>query len=174
MGFISKVVAVFLLCASFVMGACYFYSDSYQKADYSLVVKNLDYSNYSLENTRGRVVVMNVWATWCPPCIEEMPSFQRLYDKFKDDKDFVFLFVAVDDTRDRILAFMKEGDYDFPVYLGDKFPDVYDSEGIPVTFIISKDGKIVKKDEGGPDVWDRDEIVVLLKNLSKSVRYVHY
>ena len=118
----------------------------------------------SLDNFRGKVVLFNIWATWCEPCLEEMPSMQRLYDELDDD-DFEILAVSIDAPLGQSDDFGRAGgDLDvFAKELGLTFRILHDpsgeiqrtyqTTGVPETFLIGKDGVIYKKVAGGTR-WD--------------------
>jgi len=109
---------------------------------------SVDGKEISLSDFKGKVVFLNFWATWCPPCRREIPSFIELVEKYKDD-DFVVLGVAVDprefENTDKVKPFIKQ--------MGINYPIVYDTKGIsqmyggirsiPTTFVINRDGKVV-------------------------------
>ena len=94
-----------------------------------------------LSGFKGKVVFINNWASWCPPCIAEMPSIQELKNKLKVE-DIVFVMVSFDENHDKAMAFMKKKGYDFDIYYpGNKYP--YSTESIPTTFVLDKSGKVV-------------------------------
>ena len=118
----------------------------------------------SVADYAGRVVLLNVWATWCPPCLEEMPSMQRLYEEFSQD-DFEILAVSVDapfGELDRggmpggqVEAFAQRFGLTFPILRDPegRIQRVYQTTGVPETFLIGRDGIIYKKIAGGAH-WD--------------------
>jgi peroxiredoxin len=123
----------------------------------------------SLESLRGKVVFLNVWATWCPPCREEMPSIEKLYDEFKGDKSLVILAVSQDtDGRKAVAPFVEKNGYHFPVLLDPKneVGDEYDVSGIPETFIIDREGRIVAH-HVGPFDWASADFKEALQDLIK-------
>ena len=122
----------------------------------------------SLSDLRGRkVVLVNVWATWCAPCVVEMPSMQRLYESV-DDPDFEILAVSIDAPFGQSDAFGRAGgDLEkFTSELGLTFRILHDPQGsiqrlyqttgVPESFVVGKDGIIYKK-VAGPTEWD-DEV----------------
>jgi peroxiredoxin len=113
----------------------------HQEAGFSLT--SLDGKTYSLEGLRGKVVLLNFWATWCPPCRKEMPDLQKLYGELAP-KGFVVLAVS-DEKRDVVEKFLADKHYTFPVLLDDgrKVHESFDVEGIPKSFLFSREGKIV-------------------------------
>jgi peroxiredoxin len=124
----------------------------------------------ALSSLRGKVVFLNVWATWCPPCREEMPSIETLYEKFKDDKNFVVLAVSQDsDGRAPVASYVERHGLKFDVLLDpdNLVGEAYDVSGIPETFIIDQHGRIVAH-HVGPYNWANPEIHEALQELIKS------
>lgn len=122
----------------------------------------------SLSSLKGKVVFINFWATWCPPCIHEMPSINKLKQSFKDNDDIVFLMVDVDNKIEKSTAFMKDKGYDLPVYVpaGD-IPQDYLGSAIPTTVILDKSGDMIARMEGGRD-YTSPEIIKALNELVES------
>ena len=111
---------------------------------------------------KGKVILVNFWATWCPPCIAEMPSFQKLYNVYKDD--VVFLFVANDEEK-KVATFINKNEYTFPVYFeATNRPVEMDSNSLPTTYIISRNGEIVVDKTGAVD-WNSYKVIELLDGL---------
>ena len=111
---------------------------------------------------KGEVVLVNLWATWCPPCIAELPSLVELHKDYKDK--VVFAFVA-NDERDKVNAFLEKKGYHLPVYFeASPTPNELVSKSIPATYIISKSGKIVV-DEKGAANWNSKRTRALLDSL---------
>lgn len=118
-------------------------------ADYTLSLVDLDGEATSLAAMQGKTIFLNFWATWCPPCLAEMPNIQSLYDKIGDRNDVAFVMVSVDDTAQEAQAFIERRGFDFPVYmLAGQVPSAYYSTTVPTTFVISPKGKIVARHEG--------------------------
>lgn len=129
----------------------------------------------TLDSYDGRVVLVNVWATWCAPCREEMPSMQRLYDLFSRD-DFEIAAISVDapprsaDSRGNpggdAIAFARELGLTFPVLLDPtgEIQRTYRTSGVPESFLIGRDGIIYKK-VAGPTEWDSQTNVDLVRRL---------
>ncbi|TCK66621.1 thiol-disulfide isomerase/thioredoxin [Winogradskyella wandonensis] len=120
--------------------------------------------SYNLKNSKGKVIIINFWATWCPPCIAEMPSLQKLYDKYGDNAEFIFV---TDDSIDKIEAFKAKNSYTFPVYqTASNPPDGLTTKSIPRTVIINKKGEIVIDKSGAVDWYNskiQEQIELLLK-----------
>ncbi len=137
-------------------------------ADFKL--EALDGSTVSLDKLRGKVVFLNIWATWCGPCREEMPSMETLYDEFRGDRDFVMLAVS-QDTKGRVVVapYVEKNGYHFKVLLDpdNKVGEAYDVSGVPETFIIDRQGRIVAHHMGAFD-WSRPDVKDALKQLLES------
>ncbi len=101
---------------------------------------------YNLEQARGRVVLINIWASWCPPCVAEMPDLNELYRDYGDE--VIFLFVARD-QKAKVDAFLVKHQYNFPVfYEQSKAPEQLQTSSLPTTFILNKKGKLVVAEKG--------------------------
>ncbi len=129
-------------------------------------IVDLQGKQVNFESLKGKVVFLNIWATWCPPCIAEMPNIQKLYEKIGSDK-IAFVMLSVDEGgMEKVKKFIAKKKYTFPVYMpASQFPQEFYSTAIPTTFIISPDGKIVAKQEGMAD-YDTPEVVAFLQKLS--------
>lgn len=122
----------------------------------------------SLSALKGKVVFINFWATWCPPCIHEMPSINDLKKSFKGNDHIVFLMVDVDNKIEQSTAFMRENNYDLPVYTpASDIPSEFLGGAIPTTVILDKKGEMVARLEGGRDYAD-PQIINALNELIKS------
>jgi peroxiredoxin len=112
-------------------------------------VRRLDGATDSLAHYRGRVVVMNFWATWCPPCKEEMPALEQLYREYRA-RGLVVLGVDQGESASAAGAFVRAHGITFPVLLDEdqKYASSYVSVGLPTTVIVGRDGKIVKGIDG--------------------------
>lgn len=121
---------------------------------YDWKLKDENENIFDFENARGKVVLINFWATWCPPCIAEMPSLQALYTDYQDK--VVFLFVTSDDYND-INPFMDKNNYNFDVLRPATRASLFDVPSIPRTFLIDKNGTIII-DESGAANWNSDKV----------------
>jgi len=112
-----------------------------EKADFALT--DLQGRNWHLRELQGKVVLVNFWATWCPPCRKEMPDLEALYEKYKD-QGFVVLAIS-DEEAAKVTPFITEGKISYPVMLdpGRKVNAVYQVEGIPKSFVYDREGKLV-------------------------------
>jgi peroxiredoxin len=112
-----------------------------QQADFTL--SDLQGNSWHLRDLKGKVVLVNFWATWCPPCRKEMPDLQALYDKYKDH-GFVVVSIS-DEEAAKVQPFIAERKITYPVLLdpGRKVNDLFQVEGIPKSFIYDRKGKLV-------------------------------
>lgn len=109
----------------------------------------------NFKNSEGKVIVINFWATWCPPCIAEMPSLKKLHEEYKGKVDFYFVS---NEKSEVIQAFLKKHDYNFKVYNPiTQYPEQFDVSSIPRTFLIDKQGTIVI-DKTGAANWNSDKV----------------
>ncbi len=121
-----------------------------------------------LDDYKGKVVLLNIWATWCSPCREEMPSMEKLYQELKDQA-FEILAVSIDSQGDGAVAsFVKRHNLTFPILLDRKGQTgrLYNTTGVPETFIIDKNGAIVTKVIGYRN-WSSPNVVQTLKGLAQ-------
>ena len=122
----------------------------------------------SLSELRGKVVMVNLWATWCPPCIEEMPSMERLHEVMAGE-DFVMLAINTEQNgRTVVPEFLQKTPYTFPILYDDKgvVQKLYGVYKFPESFIVGKDGKVVEKIIGPLD-WSSLKTINYLKGLTK-------
>lgn len=120
-------------------------------ANMDFVLKDMHGNDVRFADYKGKVVLLNFWATWCAPCKSEIPAFVKLQDKYRD-QGVAFLGFSVDDPVDQLLPFAAEYKMNYPVLVGDGRDDVQDAYGpmwgVPVTVFISRDGKICKRHLG--------------------------
>lgn len=130
-------------------------------------VELVDGSQLSLKELRGKVVLLNFWATWCPPCRQELTRVQKdIIDRFAG-KEFVFLPVSRGEKRETVEAFREKTGYTFPMGL-DSARTVYDryaSNYIPRNFLIDKEGKVVLATVG----YDEEEFDALIRTIEKTL-----
>jgi peroxiredoxin len=129
-------------------------------------VADLQGRTVRLSALRGKVVVLNLWTTWCPPCIQEMPSMERLYHAF-DGEDLTLLAVSQDeDGRHAVEPFVEKMRFSFPIFLDPEHQvgDRYEVTGYPETFVIDRNGLVVEH-VIGPRDWASPESVAALRTL---------
>lgn len=134
--------------------------------DYDWSLRDLDNKSVSFSEFRGKPLFVNVWATWCPPCVQEMPSIARLAatPELKDKVDFVC--ISTDEGIDPVRSFMRGKDWPMRILQADRLPPVFMmSDGIPTTYLVSPDGRVAYYHAGGRD-WDTPEVVAKLRKLA--------
>ena len=120
----------------------------------------------SLSDYKGKAVLVNIWATWCPPCVDEMPSMEKLYRKFKGE-NFEILAVSIDTKGLKVVApFMKRYKLTFPALMDPEgiIKTKYRTTGVPESFIINKDGILIQKVIGPLD-WVNPEVFGFFNDL---------
>lgn len=131
--------------------------DSY---DWELLSMDGEVINFS--ESIGKPVVLNLWATWCPPCVAEMPALQSLYDSFSEKVDFYFVS---SEHPDKLKKWLKAKGYQLPVYNAySVFPKELESSSLPTTFVLDRQGRIVMKEVGSAK-WDSNDVKNYLQDL---------
>ena len=138
-----------------------------QAFNYDFTVKDLEGNKLEMKDLKGKVIFLNLWATWCGPCRVEMPSIQNLYTSVDKDKiAFVILSLDQEGQHGKIVQFINDKQFTFPVYQpASPLPNLLRVNTIPTTFIISPDGKVKSKKVGMAN-YDTDEMREFLKELS--------
>lgn len=132
-----------------------------------VVFQRSDGQKLHLAELKGKVLFINFWATWCPPCIAEMPSISGLYEKLKNNKNVLFIMVDADHNFQKSIPFMTKHHFGMPLYaVISNVPDTLVSNNIPTTTIIDKTGKIVFHQEGSAD-YSNPKILAYLNSISK-------
>lgn len=102
-----------------------------------------------LGSLKGRVIFINFWATWCPPCLAEMPSINKLYEQYKDDKNVVFIMVDADSDLLKSQKYMDNRGYKMPVYsVASNIPEVLFKGTLPTTIVFDKQGRLSYNESG--------------------------
>lgn len=133
------------------------------EAAYAWPLVNLGSVSSTFEKERGNVVFLNFWATWCAPCIKEIPDIQKLYDQYGGRVSF--LLVTQEDTA-TVRKFFRKKNFTVPMYLTKKeeIPSVFYASTIPTTYIIGHTGQIKLAKSGSIDV-ESDSIKTILNTL---------
>ena len=120
-----------------------------QPADYNFKLMNEGGELVDVQTFKGKSIFMNLWATWCAPCIAEMPGINSLYDKIGQNESVVFLMIFEDKDFNKAKEWVKEKGFTFPIYkIATTLPEVYETYVVPSTFVISKEGEIIVKKVG--------------------------
>jgi peroxiredoxin len=132
----------------------------------NFTLPGLDGKMVSLTDYKGKVVLLNIWATWCPPCVEEMPSMEKLHQELKNE-GFEILAVSIDVSgTEAVLPFMKDHKLSFPALTDTTgaIKSLYQTTGVPESFVIDKNGIIVEK-VIGPRDWATPGAIRFFRNL---------
>ena len=114
--------------------------------DFSLVDQEGEYVDFA--DYKGKVVFINFWATWCPPCVAEMPDINNLYQEMQSE-NIEFVLISLDDDFEKAKQFVKRKKFQFPIYqLASSLPSAYESSAIPTTYVLSPGGNIVVSKSG--------------------------
>ena len=137
-------------------------NDQKELTNYNWQLKGLNTNNIDFNELQNKVVFINFWATWCPPCVAEMPSMQAVYNDYKDKVTFLFV---TNENWEKVAKFYTKNGYDLPTYNQlTRRPVLFESNSIPTTFILSKKGKIVVKKKGAAN-WNSKKTRKLLDDL---------
>jgi thiol-disulfide isomerase/thioredoxin len=141
-----------------------------QAFDYEFTLRDLEGKKVEMADLKGKVIFLNLWATWCGPCRVEMPSIQNLYNSVDKEKiAFVILSLDQDDQHKKVVQYIRDKQFTFPVYQpASPLPKLLRVNTIPTTFIIGPDGKVKSKKTGMAN-YDTDEMRGFLKGLSEGV-----
>ncbi len=133
----------------------------------SLFLSGTKGQSIDIADLKGKVLFINFWATWCPPCIAEMPSIETLYSHFKNNKEVMFIMIDADNNPQKSMDFMEKNGWTIPVYFpaGNIHGD-YFTGTLPTTVIVDKEGKITFKHSGTAD-YSNEKFKNYLEELSK-------
>jgi len=136
-------------------------------SSYDWTLRDISGHNFNFKTAEGKVIIINFWATWCPPCIAEMPSLEELYKRYQANDEVVFLFVSNEETQ-VLSEFVTKKNYSFQVHQSlTNYPAEFDVTSIPRTFIISKNGEIVIDKSGAAD-WSSERVTNTIDELLKA------
>ena len=182
--FIAGFAACCLLITASVFGACYFWLTPYisknpkfklhappipslEKVELNLQFKDADNKEYNLKDFLGKTIILNFWATWCPPCVRELPSLARLSAKYRNNPNVVVICLS-DESIQEILPKAYVEEMKTPIFSteGYSVPRFYDKGSIPATFIISAEGRIALTHVGAAK-WDDDSVIAFIDRLAQ-------
>jgi peroxiredoxin len=132
-------------------------------------LEDLEVSAVNLKDFQGKVVFLNFWATWCPPCRVEMPAMEKLWQKFKQE-EFVILAVDLGEGKEKVSSFVEKNGYTFPVLLDSMgaVANTYGIRAIPTTYLLDSEGRMVGKALGARDWASADAFKLIEQLLSKT------
>lgn len=130
---------------------------------FNFTLQDLQGQKHALSDYKGKIVFLNFWASWCPPCRAEMPSMQKMYQVWDKDK-YVLLAVNIKEGKRTVKKFARDNGYTFPILLDSDglVAAAYGVRGIPATFIIDAKGKLVRKVEGARE-WTIESLEQLVQ-----------
>ncbi|MCH7401746.1 TlpA family protein disulfide reductase [Belliella kenyensis] len=136
---------------------------TYQDFNYEGLLTDSSGNIMSLDQLEGKVLFINIWATWCPPCRAEMPHIASLYEKFEDSQDIVFLLIATDQNFEKSKSLVKDKGWRFPIYHASHgLNSSLHSQSIPTTLVVNSKGKISFYQEGMSN-FDTQEFIDFLQ-----------
>ena len=132
--------------------------------DFDMSVQDVKGNRLDFADFSGQVLILNFWATWCGPCVAEMPSLSRLREATSDVE--VALACVTREPVEKVRAFLDKRDVDLPIYVLDgDVPECFKSRGIPATFVLDKKGTIVFRHFGAA-AWDDESVVGFVRGLA--------
>jgi thiol-disulfide isomerase/thioredoxin len=135
-----------------------------QVSSYKWKLQDLDGNNFQFGEAKGKVTFVNIWATWCPPCIAEMPSIQELYNDYSNKIEFV---IVSNEKQEVVKKFLEKKNYNFKTYTPlSRAPETFNVSSIPRTFLIDNDGNIII-DESGAANWNSETVRNTIDKLLK-------
>ncbi len=144
-----------------------------QPAAYGWSLTDLNDQPVSFSRFQGKPLFLNIWATWCGPCVREMPSIARLaQDPRLQGKGIEFVCVSIDDSSQAVRRFLEGRSWSMTFLRAEQLPAVFRTEGIPATFLIAPDGRIAAAVEGSAQ-WDTPEVVRSLEKLATAPPPAH-
>ena len=136
--------------------------DQEQVAPFDYAVQELNGTPKRIAIGQGKVTFLSYWATWCPPCIAELPGIQELYTDYGDRIDFV---LVTQEETEKVQRFITKKGYDLPVYIPQmQVPELLQSNSLPTNYIIDEKGNIIIKETGAAD-WNSAKVRTLLDGL---------
>ena len=138
----------------------------------NFILKRLDGNEVSLQDYRGKIVFLNFWATWCLPCLVEMPSMEKLYNEFKD-KGFTILAIDMQEDADSVSVFKEKYKLNFPILLDSdgSVGQFYGVRSIPTTYLVDREGYLIGSAIGARDWASKSAFLLINKLLKVSPKY---
>jgi len=136
--------------------------DQEQVVPFEYVVQELNGTIKHIAIGKGKITFLSYWATWCPPCIAELPGIQALYTDYGDNVEFVLL---TQEETTKVQRFITKKGYDVPVYIPQmQAPEILQSNSLPTNYVIDAKGNIIIKETGAAD-WNSKKVRTLLDGL---------
>jgi thiol-disulfide isomerase/thioredoxin len=134
--------------------------------NYDWQLKGLNTADINLSEVKGKVVFVNFWATWCPPCRAELPMIQKLYNDYKDKVTFIFV---TNENWEKVSQFFNTNNYNLPVYNSISTPpnQFLKTNSIPSSFLVDKNGSILIEKVGAAD-WNSDKTRSIINEILKN------
>ena len=130
-----------------------------------LQFSDLDNNIFSIQDFKGKNLFINYWATWCNPCLAEMPYMAELYERYKDEEDIIFLYLSREKLETIKDYIPKDGSLQqLPIYKIVTDDEFFATSGIPTTFIVNSDGEVIVKDLGSA-FWNDESVFKFIDNL---------
>jgi len=162
----GKVQQVFLHTG--VMNASQLDEKAYEKANLNFKLIDRDGKILDVKDLGGQTIFINIWATWCAPCVAEMPGINKLRENFKDHPNVHFLMISEDRDLETAIRWADKKGFDLPIYKTvTPLPNIYETGYVPSTFVISPEGEIVVKHTGLAN-YNTRKFRKLLSKLSES------
>ena len=155
-------ISVFLLLILFECGENPHQGN--QNNDFDFNLPDLDGKIHGMKDFKGQILVLNFWATWCPPCLEEVPKLNDLYDRYKN-RGVQVIGIALDkDSLEVMEPFVKRSKISYPVLVGNQevIFSLKNFKGVPATLLFDQEGKIRKRFDGSFDLEQLEESLQLL------------
>ena len=130
-----------------------------------LQFSDLENNIFTIQNFKGKNLFINYWATWCNPCLAEMPYMAELYEKYKDEEDIIFLYLSREKL-ETIKNYIPKDEslQQLPIYKVITDDEFFATSGIPTTFIVNSDGEVIVKDLGSA-FWNDESVFKFIDNL---------
>lgn len=123
---------------------------------------------FDWSETNGKLILINIWATWCPPCREELPSLAALANSPELQDKLEVLCVSTDDSPSQLKSFLDQRNLDLPAYFAPDLPSDFITQGIPATFLLKPDGTLIGFEIGAAK-WDSPEFINQIKKMSPEI-----